>query len=567
MEAKLIHPNEIIKNILSKDLSGVKVTFINMPIREQAPPVVPPLGPALLSSRLRQYNAIPTIIDLNSYRITDKISKGRGLINGRYLTESEITDLLKNHFNVYGDQHVIAFSGILTTLKWQQKIAKIIRQLQPDAFLVSGNGLATEFEVILFDWIPELDAIATGEGDDIIIKIAYDAQIIKNKGLKSACNSGKLKPYYLGEINGKPRFLYKGDRPLDLNALPLPAWDLLHEDVNGFKIFDLYLRNAVWGKSANNSSAAPFTMEKSMTTVSSRGCPFSCKFCYRGMQSQKNYGIRSAEHLTKEVRWLIDKYKIDFIGFNDDNFMVSKKRIKELAPLLEPLNIKWGTHGRMDEAADMGYEQKRIDLMARSGCVYIGFGAESAHAEVLKNMGKGGFILSHGTTNINGYTFPTTMIEAIKAVKNAGIHGNCTWIMGYPGETLEQLKTSVAFIKWQEEFYTQGLAPGTEEYEIAATSVNKNMFTATAYPGTEMFKHPVVREKLSKLFGIKYNQNTLTPVYNENMKKYVLSLDDATKVLFNNSGKPLNFSAMPDDIFLEAKTYIEGGEIFKILEM
>lgn len=548
------------------DKLKASVVFINMPLRELAPPNVPPLGPALLASILRNQEVDVSILDLNAYRIKDEIASKKGLPNGRHLKLKEAEELIQKHFSIFGYPDVVTFSGLITTLKWQKEIARIVKKINPEAFLVSGGGLASEFSSALFEWIPELDAVAIGEGESIINQIITDAITIKEKKIEHILKSSTLN-YYVGNINNKPRFAYKGNPVCDLDILPLPAWDLLHEDVNGFKIFESYVDCAVWGGSAKNSSATPFTVSRSLTTISSRGCPFSCKFCYRGTQGQRNYRIRSAEHLAKEVRWLIEKYDVDFIGFVDDNFMVNRDRIQKLLPILKPMNIRWGTHGRMDEAADIGQSWKRAELMAEMGCVYIGFGAESAHPEVLKNMGKGGFILSQGTTNINGHLFPKTMVEAIKTVKDIGIHGNCTWIMGYPGETLSQLKTSVAFIEWQKNLYTSGVLPGSREYEIATNSVNKNMFVATAYPGTEMFTHPTVRAKLNQHFGIKFDTKTLQPICDQAMEKYVLELDDATKTLLDQNGDPLNFSAMPDKIFLKARELVNTDRIFEILNL
>ena len=47
----------------------------------------------------------------------------------------------------------------------------------------------------------------------------------------------------------------------------------------------------------------------------------------------------------------------------------------------------------------------------------------------------------------------------------------------------------------------------------------------------------------------------------------MLELDDATKVMHNADGEPLYFGAMAKDQFLEARGYVDGGEIEKILEM
>ena len=538
------------------------------------------MGPALLAARLQKYDVEVNIIDLNAYRIMDDIAESRNLANGRVLTYGETEQLLADNFQKNGDQDLIGFSGLITTLRWQIEVAKMIRRLQPQAILASGGGLATEFREILFHWIPELDAIAHSEGEDVIIKMAYDSRMIRNRGLEQAEQSGKLAPYFLGIQKERPRFAYDGGRPKDLDNLPFPAWDLLSSDINGYPMLENYIKAPVWGTAASNSSATAFTMDRSLTMISSRGCPFACKFCFRGAQGERNYGVRSAQNVIDEMVFDTEKYNVDFIGICDDNFMVSPKRIDDLADrmknVMQGQEIRWGTHGRLDEAADLRPSKKngksvfnpvlRVEKMAEAGCKYIGFGAESASIPVLDEMGKGGFIVKNGETKINGFNFPSTMIEGIKNTKNAGIHANCTWIMGYPGENLEHLKTTIAFIKWQEEFYTHGLNSGTPEYQTNYESVNKKLFVATAYPGTELFKNRVVREKLTKTFEIHFDQRTGDPIPDQKFKKYVEELDDASKVLVGEAGT-LYYGEMDMDQFLEARNYVESGDIFKILEM
>ena len=533
--------------------SGMKITFINMPLRESASPNTPPEGPGILAAITRQYGAEPYIIDLNAYRIKDDLAEKRGLPNGRHLTNEEAENLIVQHLKNVGDQDVIAFSGKITTLRWQEQVAKFIRKHQPDTFLVTGNGLATEIKTGLFNWIPELDAIGRSEGDNIILSILQDTKTIKEMGIDRAKRSGRLSSAYLGEIDGRSRFCYEGNRPRNLDIIPYAAWDLLESDPFGHNILEDYIKIPVWGIAANNSSATPFTMERSLTTVSSRGCPYACAFCYRGAQGERNYGMRSPEHIAKQIKGYVDKYNLDFVGFPDDNFAVDKKRIKRIPEVFKEYeidHIRWGTHTRMDEADERAFD------MARGGCVYIGFGAESASPHTLKHMKKGGFILKNGLTptKINGkvYEFPTTMVNAVKNCKKAGIHANCTWIMAYPGEGLEHLKTSVAFILWQQKFWSD------------KNSVNRKMFTATAYPGTTMWK--VVRPKLEKHFNIRFN-SLGEPICDENFHNYVLELDDATKVLNDKDGTPVNFGDMPLKTFLKARECVDSDNIEKILDL
>ncbi|OGD68218.1 hypothetical protein A2996_02135 [Candidatus Campbellbacteria bacterium RIFCSPLOWO2_01_FULL_34_15] len=536
-------------------LKGIKVMFINMPLRELAKPNVPPQGPGLLAANLRRHGAEVRIIDLNAYRIKDKLAKEKNLTNGRHLFFGEAGDLITAYLNEYGEQDIIALSGMITTLHWQKFTAQYFRRLLPNTFIVSGGGLATQFGKGIFSWIPELDAVVRGEGDNAIIVLAEDVK--KQKESKSLHPEFRGDKIYDGKKN---KVVYTGTKPENLDELPFPAWDLLETDVFGNPIMEWYIQTPVWGQAANNSSATPFTMDRSLTTVSSRGCPYACKFCYKGTQGQRVYRSRSAENIVKEAEWLKKIYNIDFLGFPDDNFGVDKKKMLQLPELFKDLNLRWGTHTRLDEA------DERIYSMAEAGCIYIGFGAESASPSVLTNMGKGGFILKRGTKKIGGYEFPTTMLEGIANCRKSGIHSNCTWIMGYPGETLEDLKTSVAFMMWQRELYTQGLQKGTPEYEIALRSVNTNMFTATAYPGTAMSKDPLIKKAMSENFGITFDHES-NPICDDALENYVLELDDATKVLYNKNGEPLYYGAMSMEKFLEARDLVDTGKTEEILNM
>jgi radical SAM superfamily enzyme YgiQ (UPF0313 family) len=562
---QILHPYELTKNFSSQSFSGMKITFINMPLRETAAPNVPPEGPAILAAICRMYGAEPYILDLNAYRVKDEAAINQGLVNGRYLTLKETEEMILQHLNKAGPQDVVAFSGMITTLKWQEEIAKMVRRHLPDTFIVSGNGLATEIRRGLFKWIPELDAVARSEGDDVILSILNDAKQIREYGASKAYKISKLSNYCIGEFEGKIRFQYEGDRPKDLDAIPYPAFDLLISDPYGHNVLEDYINIPVWGLAANNSSATSFTMNRSLTSVSSRGCPYACAFCYRGAQGERNYGMRTSEHIAKQIRGYVDDYNLDFIGFPDDNFAVDKRRINRMVPVFKEYGldqVRWGTHTRMDEA------DARLKPMAESGCVYIGFGAESASERVLTFMNKGGFILRNGleevTVNGKKYEVPITMTNAIRNCHETGIHPNCTWIMGYPGEELQDLKISTAFILWQQEYWSSFHPAGTEEHKNALAAVNRKMFTATAYPGTAMWD--VVGPQLKKHFNISFD-NFGKPVCDENFHKYVLELDDATKVLNSLNGEMVNFSDMPLDTFLEAREHVDNDEIEKILEM
>ena len=138
---KKIDLSDIVSSYAYNYLSGLNILFINMPLRESAKPNSPPQGPALLASRLREYGANPSILDLNAYRIPTEEENNKKF---RLLNFQEAEELLIKYLSKYGDQDVIAFSGMITTLRWQEKMASICKKHQPQTFLLSGGGLATQ---------------------------------------------------------------------------------------------------------------------------------------------------------------------------------------------------------------------------------------------------------------------------------------------------------------------------------------------------------------------------------------------------------------------------------------
>ena len=564
------HPSQIVKDIGPNDLRGMNVAFINMPLRESARPNATPEGPLLMATNLRDnYGVSVSVIDLNAYRIRDEDAHKRGLPWGRHKTFAETETLLRKHFDAHGEPDLVAFSGKITTFRWQQTIAQMIRRILPDVFLVTGGGLATELRMHLFGYIPEFDGVAHSEGDDVMIKIAYDAITIKRMGLLNALGGGRLSPYHIGEINGRHRFLYAGDRPLDLDKLPHADLELLREDVFGHKILEGYLWTPNWSRQANNSSAIPWDdddVTPKTTSVSSRGCPFGCKYCFRGSQGERKWGVRSAKHIMRELHNNIDRYGIKFHGFPDDNFAVTLDRIKDINNI-----VSWGTHTRLDEVAGLNDTTKgTAETMAKAGCKYIGFGPESASPKVLEAIGKGGHTLTNGMVDVTvggkRHAFPRSMIVGIQNAIENNIHSNCTWILACPTETLADLKETVQFMLWQIEYYGSKGLP--------TDSVNIRMFTLTWYPGTTIINYERVRKELTRVFGITFQlagSNTSgvewEPIYDDKFLKYMLELDDATKVLHGENDEPLNFGDMPTDQFLQAREYIDSGQTLKILDM
>ena len=437
---------------------GLNVLIINMPIRVHAKPNIVPVGIGILSSQAKSLGHSCHILDLNIFRPT--------------LSLNEIEQKLLSFGREF---EVVGLSGMITTLKWQKKIASFIRRLFPESLIVSGGGLASDFGNVLFEWVPELDTVCIGEGEEIFPVVLDQRDSLK--GSKSILGP-EITPY--------------------LDKIPAVDWDAFD--------METYLSNPVWGTGAGNSSWTPFDSKRSVNLISSRGCPYDCNFCDRRTTGGRNYRLSSSARLMKDVHEAIDRFNVDFIGFVDDNFLADRKRLLEFLPMMKKTGVIWGCHGRMNEV-----DEKNIPALREAGCVYIGFGGESADENILRRMNK--------------KNSPAQMSKAVKLCQEHDITPNCTWIMGYPGETRESLRKTAGFI----------LAHGLSQ---------KNMFIATAYPGTNLFEE--VKERILS-------------VYNS-LEAYVLDLDDATKLL-EQHGMVLNYSDMPDTEFMECRKLLKAGEL------
>jgi radical SAM superfamily enzyme YgiQ (UPF0313 family) len=93
--------------------------------------------------------------------------------------------------------------------------------------------------------------------------------------------------------------------------------------------------------------------------------------------------MRTPENVVKEIDLLASEgYKA--IGFMDDNFIVTEKRLKIIADALQKHGIVWGCQARADAITE-----NTARILSESGCQYVDLGVESFNDEILKYIKKG----------------------------------------------------------------------------------------------------------------------------------------------------------------------------------
>jgi anaerobic magnesium-protoporphyrin IX monomethyl ester cyclase len=267
------------------------------------------------------------------------------------------------------------------------------------------------------------DAVVPGEGEDALVDLARRVRA----GESTAALPGVT-------VLGGGRTVRGPARPFlkDLDALPLPAWDLVD--------MDEYLGR--WKAATGERRAAVLT---------SRGCPFDCSWCSKPTFG-RTYRQQSPERVVAELRALKDRYGVDYVRFCDDVFGVSRAWLDRLLGLLESesLDLHWECLARVDLLKPDLLRRMRAAGLAR---VYVG--VESGSQKMLDLMNRG--------------TKLGQVERTADALRREGIRQFWFLMLGYPGETLEDIEATLRlFRKFSPEEYSVSIAvpvPGTRFYE------------------------------------------------------------------------------------------------------
>jgi len=284
---------------------------------------------------------------------------------------------LPRGFDLYG------FSTYSVSYHLTLDLAMAVRRCNPGAFLMAGGPHATALPKQLAS--DGFDVVVSGEGEVAIARILQDLV------------AGLTPPRI---INGPP--------PDPLDGLPYPAYELV--DIASY-------RRTVSG-------------QRSLSILSSRGCPFPCSFCNSNvMGAGRQVRYRTAENVVAEIRHLKAKYGVRHFRFQDDLFTSSKKRLKELSPLLRAEEIVYRCFSRVT-----GFSREVARVLVDSGCQHVSFGVESGSPMIL------------GRHAMNKCQTPDQIRRALTNAAEAGLTVRIYLIVGFPGETEQSISETLALV-------------------------------------------------------------------------------------------------------------------------
>jgi len=164
-----------------------------------------------------------------------------------------------------------------------------------------------------------------------------------------------------------------------------------------------------------------------------RGCPMSCAFCESGRK-----GVIWGKYTRYEPLWCVEEQireckELGFTGlaYYDDVFILNKKRTLKLLDLNIKYDMKWRCFLRSDILCNWGGKDY-LERMRNSGLIEVFLGVESADNQIKENIHKG--------TTIEQDT------KVLQWCKELGIRCKMSFILGLPGESMESMQKTRAWI-------------------------------------------------------------------------------------------------------------------------
>lgn len=295
------------------------------------------------------------------------------------------------------DPIIVGITATTATIKKSLSYIKAIKGLLPDIITVIGGPHPTFMPVETLKSEELLDVVVVGEGEQTIVDLFKKYEIYGKSGFADVLG-------IVYRFNDKIR--QNSPRPLidDLDDLPFPARHLI--PFNDYKTS----RNQAGGM------------------ITSRGCVFSCNYCSSSLIMGKKFRSRSPENVVDELEELVDKYDIGEVAFLDDIFMLNKRRARAIADEIHNrgIDLSFVASSRVDKV-----DQDLLKCLKNVGMNTLYCGVESGSQRVLDLMGKG-ITLKHAE-------------DAIKVAKDVGVDVMGSFILGYPGETLEEMDQTINF--------------------------------------------------------------------------------------------------------------------------
>ncbi len=338
--------------------------------------ITPPLGLGYLASYAQKFGHKVLIIDA----LRDNLSN----------------EQVVEKINVAG----ISAVGITCLSAFYNEVVELSKMLKAEGKKVFIGGIHPTFmpKQTLID--TGADSVSLGEGE-ISLKKLLDANF-DGTGIQGI--------YNLENLPDKP---IKGEKVENLDDLPMPDWGQISPKS--------------YPRAPHGAVTKNYPIGIIMTT---RGCPYGCKFCASPNFYDRKIRFRSPKNVVDEIEYLVKNHGVKEIHFEDDNFTLKRSHAYEVCKMIVDRKIK------ITFTCPNGIRADKVDkelllMMKKAGCYCFAYGIESANPQILKNINKDEDI--------------ETIKKSIDIAADCGIDCVGFFIFGLPGETKQSIEQSINF--------------------------------------------------------------------------------------------------------------------------
>lgn len=292
---------------------------------------------------------------------------------------------------------LIGLSTVTACFKEAKNIAKDIKGKNSTLPIILGGSHITAFPDSIIDDCFSLGVV--GEGELTFLEI-----------IRVFMKKQSLSPENISDIKGicfncKGELIYTGCRDFieDIDAIP----SIDKEFLLRYKTLPL--------------------------TSTSRGCPFSCKYCQSNLAWKSKLRFHSPQYVLNEILELRKLFPSDNrILFKDDTFTANKKVLSCLKENID--KIRGGRDLIIVGSSHINFiNTDTAKMLKELGVRKLNFGIESGSDRLMR-------ILKRNSTNIDRVN------DVLETCYNNGIKAASTFLIGTPEETEDDLKRSYEFI-------------------------------------------------------------------------------------------------------------------------
>lgn len=407
--------------------------------------IVPPLGLGYLATSLRKNGFLEVgILDCIKEKMT--FGKFRQFIKGN-------------------QPRIVGFQIFSYDFDSAVKSINIVKQESPQSTILIGGPHVSAVGKIALEELDGVDFGFVGEAE-------VGLPLLLKRLLKEERISWDNIP---GLIWREGSNIYMNRRAViqDLDSLGFPSWDLISPASYPDKPQGGFYRNF---------PIAPIS--------TSRGCPYPCTFCGSGVNMGRRLRLRSIKSVLEEMDVLYNNFGVREFHIIDDMFNFYRERVVEFC---QGLRIrKWNISYTFPNGLRLNQlDKEMLQMMKDTGLYTFTVGIESGSQRILDLMKK---------------KLTLEMIEEkVSLINSIGLEPNGFFIIGFPGESLKDIKDTIRFAKrlrlTRAHFSNFLPLPGTEATEILIEEgeINQPKWSSLFYSEVAYSPKGISKKQLKRL--------------------------------------------------------------------